>query len=81
MKKICFCKKNKFETKKLYLFLKGTYKNVKIKRKDCLGNCKTCKSCPFVLIDKEMVKCLTVDELYNEMNERLVEDWRRFRAK
>ncbi|KXG10803.1 hypothetical protein AT864_01394 [Anoxybacillus sp. P3H1B] len=81
MKKICFCKKNKFESKQLYVFLKDTYKNIKIKRKDCLGKCKTCKRCPFALIDKEMVRCSTVDELYGEVQQRLIQDWRKIRAK
>jgi uncharacterized protein YuzB (UPF0349 family) len=81
MEKIHFCSENGFETKKLYKFLKSTYKGIKIKRKDCLGKCKTCKKCPFVLIDGEVVKATTVDELYYEVNHRMSEEWWEFRTK
>jgi len=81
MEKIRFCQKNGFETKKLYKFLRATYKSVKIKRKNCVGKCKTCKHCPFVLIDGEVVKATTVDELYYEITHRMSEEWWEFRTK
>ncbi|GGJ57860.1 uncharacterized protein YuzB (UPF0349 family) [Anoxybacillus voinovskiensis] len=81
MTKICFCKKNKDETKKLYKFLQRTYKEVKVKRKDCLGKCKACKKGPFALIDGEMVKGNTVDELFCEVTHRLTKEWWEFRGK
>ncbi|OOE00954.1 hypothetical protein BO219_11975 [Anoxybacillus kestanbolensis] len=80
MEKIYFCRENGFETKKLYKFFKSIYKEIKIKRKDCLGKCKICKNCPFVLIDGEVVKGTTVDELYYEVNHRISEEWWKFRG-
>lgn len=80
MTKICFCKNNKHETKKVYKFLKKTYA-IKVKRKGCLGKCKTCKKGPFALIDGEVVKCNTVDELFCEVTYRLMKDWWEFRGK
>jgi len=55
--------------------LQRTYKEVKVKRKGCLGECKTCKKGPFVLIDGDMVKGNTVDELFFEATHRLMKDW------
>ncbi len=81
MKKMHFCKKNKFATKTLYAFFKQTFKHVKIKRKDCVGKCKTCKHCPFVLLDGEVVKATTTDELYDRIAYEITKQWWVFRKK
>jgi len=81
MEKIHFCRENGFETKRLYKFLKATYKGVKVKRRDCAGKCKICRNCPFVLIDDEVVKATTVDELYYEVTHLISEEWWKFRTK
>ncbi|MCX8046471.1 DUF1450 domain-containing protein [Anoxybacillus ayderensis] len=52
-----------------------------MKRKGCLGKCKPCKKGSFVLIDGEMVKGNTVDELFCEATHRLMKDWWEFRGK
>ena len=64
MKKIYFCKKNNFKTKALYKALKILFPDKKIKRKDCLGKCKTCKQCPFLLVDGENVSGRSLETLY-----------------
>ncbi|WP_332628853.1 DUF1450 domain-containing protein [Halalkalibacter flavus] len=71
MRKVYFCKENEFKTKKTYKTLKGKYPEVTIKRKGCLGKCKTCKSCPFSLVDGKVISCETGDELYKKLNKRL----------
>jgi uncharacterized protein YuzB (UPF0349 family) len=81
MEKVYFCRKNDFETKALHKFLKTIFNHVKIKRKDCLGKCKTCKRCPFAVLDGEVVKTQQIDELYSEINSRLTEEWKQYRKK
>ncbi|ARK30601.1 DUF1450 domain-containing protein [Halalkalibacter krulwichiae] len=72
MDKIYFCKENDFKTKKLYKTLKSSYPDLKIKRKGCLGKCKTCKECPFSLVDGKVVKCDSNDELYRKLNKKIL---------
>jgi len=74
MEKIYFCRENEFKTKKIYKALKMLYPNIKIKRKDCLGKCKTCKSCPFSLLDGELVKGPSIDDLYLQVNKRIYKE-------
>lgn len=81
MKKIYFCRENGAETKKLYKFLNSLYKGIKIERKNCLGKCKTCKHCPIALVDNQLVKSATVDELYHKINKQHEKEWKKERKK
>jgi len=72
MDKIYFCKENEYKTKKAYKTLKSSYPDLKIKRKGCLGKCKTCKSCPFSLVDGKVVKSETTEDLYYKLNKRIL---------
>ncbi len=71
MKKIYFCKENEFDTKKIYKQLKSLDLNVKIKRKDCIGECKTCKHSPFSVINGKVIKCDTAKELYKKIYKKV----------
>lgn len=73
MENVYFCRKNEFKTKKLYKALQALYPELNIKRKDCLGKCRTCKHSPFSTIDGEVVKCPTVEELFQEVDGRIQE--------
>ncbi|WP_209124712.1 DUF1450 domain-containing protein [Alkalihalobacillus sp. BA299] len=67
MKKIYFCKENDV-SKKVFKNLKEKYPEVIVKRKGCVGECKTCKRCPFSLIDgKKVIKFETSDELHEKI--------------
>lgn len=70
MKKVKFCKDNGFKTKTVYKNLKSEYPDVKIKRKDCLGECKTCKSSPFSVVDGKVIACRSTEDLYDKIKKR-----------
>ncbi|MDT8861602.1 DUF1450 domain-containing protein [Alkalihalobacillus sp. MEB130] len=72
MHKVYFCKENEFKTKKAYKTLKEKYPNLIIKRKGCLGKCKTCKSCPFSVVDGKVLESETGKELYKKLNKRIL---------
>jgi uncharacterized protein YuzB (UPF0349 family) len=72
MKTLYYCHKNDFQIKRLSKTLIDLYPNVKIKEKGCLGKCKTCKSCPFLLVDGEMFKSKTVKKLSVKVGKRIV---------
>ncbi|GAE24981.1 hypothetical protein JCM9140_949 [Halalkalibacter wakoensis JCM 9140] len=74
MKKVYFCKENEFKTKKTYKALKEQYPDIMIKRKGCLGKCKTCKSCPFSLVDGTVLACETGKELYKKLHKRMLKE-------
>ncbi|MDZ5471553.1 DUF1450 domain-containing protein [Bacillus sp. 31A1R] len=64
MEKVYFCEKSKYHSKKEYKYLKSMFPKIKIKRKKCLGKCKTCKNCPFTLVDGKVFKSDSTPELY-----------------
>lgn len=70
MQKIYFCKDND-NTKKLFKALKEQYPDMKVKRKDCLGKCKTCKHCPFSVLDGKLLKCETIKELNKKIIDQI----------
>ncbi|MFC0472403.1 DUF1450 domain-containing protein [Halalkalibacter kiskunsagensis] len=75
MEKVYFCTKNEFKTNKAYnKSLKSSYPDLKIKRKGCLGKCKTCKQCPFTLIDGKIMKSETGKDLYSKINKRILKE-------
>ncbi len=71
MEKVYFCKENKFKSKKVYKKLKSLDLNIKIKRKGCIGKCKTCKHSPFSVVDGNVLKCETSKELYKEIYKKV----------
>ncbi|WP_216827628.1 DUF1450 domain-containing protein [Alkalihalobacterium elongatum] len=72
MKKIYFCKENDV-SKKVFKHIKEKYPDITVKRKGCIGECKTCKRCPFSLIDgKKIIKCDTDDELFAKLNKQIL---------
>ncbi len=80
MKKYIFVKRINLQRKRCINF-KTNVQTCKIKRKDCVGKCKTCKHCPFVLIDGEVVKATTTDELYDRIAYEVTKQWWAFREK
>ncbi len=71
MKKVYFCKENDFNTKKVYKKLKSLDLDIKIKRKDCVGQCKTCKHHPFSVINGKVVTSETSKELYKKLYKKV----------
>ncbi|WP_078427158.1 DUF1450 domain-containing protein [Alkalihalobacterium alkalinitrilicum] len=72
MKKIYFCKENDV-SKKVLKNLKEMFPELIVKRKGCVGECKTCKRCPFSLLDgKKVIKSDTDEELYKKINKQIL---------
>jgi len=61
--KIRFCENNK-GTGKVCKKLQEKYPALNIKRKDCVKKCGPCKKAPFALVDGEVIKADSSDELY-----------------
>jgi uncharacterized protein YuzB (UPF0349 family) len=59
MKKIKYCCKNlkKHDAKLIYKTMKHEFPELKHKKKDCLGECKTCKQQCFVMLGKNKMIC------------------------
>lgn len=71
MKKIFFCQENDFKTKNIYKRLKALDLDIKIKRQNCIGECKTCKHSPFSIIDGKVIKSDTAEELYKKIYKKI----------
>lgn len=71
MNKIVFCEENKFNTKKVYKKLKDLDLDIKVKRKGCIGKCKTCKHSPFSMVDGKVVSCDSAKDLYKEIYKKV----------
>lgn len=72
MKKIYFCKENDdFKTKKVYKSLKSLYPDIIIKRRGCVGKCKTCKKRPFSLVDNKVVASKSAKKLHQKIDKQL----------
>ncbi|OIJ10804.1 hypothetical protein BKP37_17230 [Anaerobacillus alkalilacustris] len=71
MEKVYFCQENKFNTKKVYKKLKKLDLVVKIKRKNCIGECKTCKQGPFSVMNGKVITCDTAKELYKKIYKKV----------
>ncbi|GGG76798.1 DUF1450 domain-containing protein [Paenibacillus radicis (ex Gao et al. 2016)] len=69
MKKIKYCSRNMKNngTKPVYKAMKSKYPEIEMKKKDCLGNCRTCKHECFVMIKSETVKADSADKLYKQL--------------
>jgi uncharacterized protein YuzB (UPF0349 family) len=82
MEKLYFCKKNKKGTKRVFKALQALFPLLKIKRKDCLGECKTCRSCPFVLHNGKVLKEEHAKTLYWEINKHIAQNkWKNAQTK
>ncbi|NJD90638.1 MAG: DUF1450 domain-containing protein [Geobacter sp.] len=68
--KIRFCDNNK-GTGKVCKKLQEKYPSLNIKRKDCVKKCGPCKKGPFALMDGEVIKAESSDELYEVINAKL----------
>lgn len=74
MKEIKFCENNfSYGTDELVKQLKDEYKNVDVIVESCLGYCGDCADGPYALVDDELVKADTVDELYDIIKEQIEE--------
>lgn len=79
MEKIYFCRENDSNTKFLYKTLKAIFPKLKVKRKDCLGKCKTCKSNPFAIMDDKVVSCGSVADLFHEVSKQMLKEPKKHR--
>ncbi|MBB3110675.1 uncharacterized protein YuzB (UPF0349 family) [Paenibacillus phyllosphaerae] len=75
MKKIKYCCRNfRHGSKTVYKTLKAEFPDLKQKKKkkDCLGNCKTCaKQCFVTIGKKEVVVAKSAEALYGLLKERI----------
>ncbi|CAM3267128.1 DUF1450 domain-containing protein [Paenibacillus lupini] len=68
MKKIKYCTRNlKNGTKPVYKAMKAKYPDIKMKKKDCLGDCRTCRRESFVMIKSKSICAASPDQLYKEL--------------
>ncbi|MBD2867713.1 DUF1450 domain-containing protein [Paenibacillus arenilitoris] len=72
MKKIKYCKRNmKNGLKPVYKAMKDRYPDIKQKKTDCLGNCKTCKLECFVVVKSKTVSAPSPDQLYKRLKKMI----------
>ncbi|NIK76268.1 uncharacterized protein YuzB (UPF0349 family) [Paenibacillus castaneae] len=72
MKKIKYCKHNfKNGLKPIYKAMKDRYPDIKQKKSDCLGNCKTCRLECFVVIKSEAVSAPSAEKLYERLKKMI----------
>ena len=69
--KIRFCENNK-GTGKVCKKLEEKHPKLNVKRKDCVKKCGPCKKTPFALVDGEVVKADSGEELY-EILEKMID--------
>jgi uncharacterized protein YuzB (UPF0349 family) len=68
--KIRFCENNK-GTGKVCKKLQEKNPALNVKRKDCVKKCGPCKKAPFALVDGEVIKADSSDELYETIVAKL----------
>lgn len=71
MKKIYFCRKNDFKTKKVIKKLQSEFPGIKAEPKGCVGKCKTCKGCPFLLLDGDVIKSDSNKKLFKKTSKKV----------
>ncbi len=72
MKKVKYCKRNlKLGSKSVYKAMKDKYPEIKGKKSDCLGNCKTCKLECFVVVKSKAISAPTPDQLYKRLKKMI----------
>ncbi|MGO4370456.1 DUF1450 domain-containing protein [Paenibacillus sp. 2TAB19] len=72
MKKIKYCKRNfRHGLKPIYKAMKDKYPEIKQKKSDCLGNCKTCKLECFVVVKSKTITAPSADQLYKRLKKMI----------
>ncbi|GEM_PF-460373 len=72
MKKIKYCKRNmKNGLEPVYKAMKKKYPDIKQKKSDCLGNCKTCKLECFVVVKSKPIAAPSADQLYKRLKKMI----------
>lgn len=73
MKKIKYCTRNMKNcgTKPVYKAMKQKFPEIKMKKSDCLGNCKTCKLECFVMVKSKTVSASSADQLYKQLKKMI----------
>ncbi|MDQ8736055.1 MULTISPECIES: DUF1450 domain-containing protein [Paenibacillus] len=72
MKKIKYCKRNlKNGSEPIYKAMKNRYPDIKQKKSDCLGDCKTCKLECFVVIKSKTVSAPSAEKLYKRLKKMI----------
>lgn len=72
MKKVKYCKRNmKLGSKSVYEAMKEKYPEIKRKKSDCLGNCRTCKMECFVVVKSKTVSAPTPEQLYKRLKKMI----------
>lgn len=72
VKKIKYCKRNlKNGSKSLYNAMKERYPDIKRKKSDCLGNCKTCKMECFVVVKSKCISAPSPEQLYKRLKKMI----------
>ncbi|WP_054028332.1 DUF1450 domain-containing protein [Bacillus sp. FJAT-28004] len=72
MKKIKYCRRNlKNGLEPIYKAMKNRYPNIKQKKSDCLGDCKTCKLECFVVIKSKTVSAPSAEKLYKRLKKMI----------
>ncbi|MCU6711186.1 DUF1450 domain-containing protein [Paenibacillus sp. J5C_2022] len=72
--KIKYCKRNMNRMDGLedvYKKMKGKYPDTKVKKSDCLGECRTCKSECFVVVKSKTISEPTADSLYKRLKKMI----------
>lgn len=70
--KIKYCKKNfKNGSKSLYKAMKEQYPDIKRKKSDCLGNCRTCRHECFVVVKSKCISAPSSDLLYKQLKKMI----------
>ncbi|WP_083675990.1 DUF1450 domain-containing protein [Paenibacillus sp. FSL H8-0548] len=68
MKKIKYCKRNlKNGLEPIYKAMKNRYPDIKQKKSDCLGDCRTCRLECFVVIKSKTVSAPSAEKLYKRL--------------
>ncbi|WP_342556541.1 DUF1450 domain-containing protein [Paenibacillus sp. FSL H8-0548] len=68
LKKIKYCKRNlKNGLEPIYKAMKNRYPDIKQKKSDCLGDCRTCRLECFVVIKSKTVSAPSAEKLYKRL--------------
>jgi uncharacterized protein YuzB (UPF0349 family) len=72
LKKIKYCKRNLANgAKPAYKAMKEKYPDIKQKKSDCLGHCKTCKLECFVVVKSKAVSAPSAGKLYKRLKKMI----------
>jgi uncharacterized protein YuzB (UPF0349 family) len=72
MHKIKFCKRNfKHHTDEILKKLEKNHKDLSVSTKSCIGYCGSCNDRPISLVNKNLFKADTADQLYDAIIETI----------